>query len=133
MGGGDLDEAGREDDQDPEGARLPRRSSAAAADSSPRCTRSTWREIRLGESVAVLGVGPVGQSCVAFASLSGAGEIIAVGAPKDRLDVREANGRDARRSDLDLRPEARLDGDSRTHRRTRRRRRDRSERTRRTR
>jgi threonine dehydrogenase-like Zn-dependent dehydrogenase len=41
--------------------------------------------IRLGESVAVLGVGPVGQSIVAFASLSGAGELIAVGAPADRV------------------------------------------------
>src|ERR1043166_1468452 len=43
-------------------------------------------EVRLGESVTVLGAGPVGQSCVAFASLSGAGEIAAVGAPTDRLD-----------------------------------------------
>jgi L-iditol 2-dehydrogenase len=42
-------------------------------------------EIRLGESVAVLGVGPVGQSVVAFASLSGAGELIAIGAPDDRI------------------------------------------------
>jgi threonine dehydrogenase-like Zn-dependent dehydrogenase len=42
--------------------------------------------IRLGESVAVLGVGPVGQSIVAFASLSGAGEVIAIGAPPDRID-----------------------------------------------
>ena len=42
-------------------------------------------QIRLDESVAVLGVGPVGQSCIAFSSLSGAGEIIAVGAPNDRL------------------------------------------------
>jgi threonine dehydrogenase-like Zn-dependent dehydrogenase len=42
-------------------------------------------QIRLDESVAVLGVGPVGQSCIAFSSLSGAGEIIAVGAPTDRL------------------------------------------------
>ena len=42
-------------------------------------------ELRLGESVAVLGVGPVGQSIVAFASLSGAGEIVAIGAPDDRL------------------------------------------------
>lgn len=41
--------------------------------------------IRLDESVAVLGVGPVGQSCVAFSSLSGAGEIIAIGDPEDRL------------------------------------------------
>ena len=43
-------------------------------------------EIKLGESVAVLGVGPVGQSIVAFASLSGAGEIVAIGAPNDRLE-----------------------------------------------
>ncbi len=41
--------------------------------------------VRLGESVAVLGVGPVGQSIVAFASLSGAGEVVAIGAPDDRL------------------------------------------------
>ena len=42
-------------------------------------------EIRLGQSVAVLGVGPVGQSCIALAALSGAGEIIAVGGPGDRI------------------------------------------------
>lgn len=42
-------------------------------------------EIKLGQSVAVLGVGPVGQSIIAFASLSGAGEIIAIGAPDSRL------------------------------------------------
>jgi threonine dehydrogenase-like Zn-dependent dehydrogenase len=42
-------------------------------------------QIRLGESVAVLGVGPVGQSIIAFASLSGAGEVIGIGAPSDRL------------------------------------------------
>jgi D-arabinose 1-dehydrogenase-like Zn-dependent alcohol dehydrogenase len=41
--------------------------------------------VRLGESVAVLGVGPVGQSIVALSALSGAGEVIAVGAPDDRL------------------------------------------------
>src|SRR5918992_5344051 len=48
--------------------------------------------IQLGESVAVLGVGPVGQSMVALASLSGAGEIVAVGAPGDRLDFAERMG-----------------------------------------
>jgi threonine dehydrogenase-like Zn-dependent dehydrogenase len=42
-------------------------------------------QLRLGESVAVLGVGPVGQSAVALASLSGAGEIVAVDAVADRL------------------------------------------------
>jgi L-iditol 2-dehydrogenase len=42
-------------------------------------------EIRLGHSVAVLGVGPVGQSCVALAALSGAGELVAIGGPPERL------------------------------------------------
>ena len=42
--------------------------------------------IRLGESVAVMGVGPVGQSCVALASLAGAGEIAVVDAVDARLE-----------------------------------------------
>jgi threonine dehydrogenase-like Zn-dependent dehydrogenase len=42
-------------------------------------------EIRLGDSVVVLGAGPVGQSAIALSQLSGAGEIVAVGAPEDRL------------------------------------------------
>jgi len=42
-------------------------------------------EIRLGQSVAVLGVGPVGQSAIALSALSGAIDIIAVGGPEDRL------------------------------------------------
>lgn len=41
--------------------------------------------IRLDQSVAVLGVGPVGQSCIALARLSGAGTIVAIGAPESRL------------------------------------------------
>lgn len=49
-------------------------------------------QIRLGESVAVLGVGPVGQSAIAFASLSGAGDVIAVGAPNDRLEFSKRMG-----------------------------------------
>jgi threonine dehydrogenase-like Zn-dependent dehydrogenase len=43
--------------------------------------------IRLGSSVAVLGVGPVGQASIALASLSGAYPIIAIGAPEARLDL----------------------------------------------
>src|SRR5205814_36793 len=42
-------------------------------------------EIRLGQSVAVLGVGPVGQSVIAFSALSGAGDIVAIGDPASRL------------------------------------------------
>jgi L-iditol 2-dehydrogenase len=48
--------------------------------------------IRLGESVAVLGAGPVGQSAVALASVSGAGEIIAVDAIAARLDFAKRMG-----------------------------------------
>ncbi|HVX42161.1 MAG TPA: zinc-binding dehydrogenase [Gemmatimonadaceae bacterium] len=66
-------------------------------------------EIRLGESVAVLGVGPVGQSCVAFASLSGAGEIIAIGAPRQRLDFARRMGATAALG-LDLPASARTEG-----------------------
>lgn len=41
--------------------------------------------LRLDESVAVMGVGPVGQSAVALASLSGAGEVVAVDGVEERL------------------------------------------------
>ena len=42
-------------------------------------------EIRLDQSVVVLGAGPVGQSIAALARLSGAGEVIVIGAPDERL------------------------------------------------
>ena len=42
--------------------------------------------IRLGHSVAVLGVGPVGQAGAALAALAGAYPVIAIGAPQSRLD-----------------------------------------------
>jgi len=48
--------------------------------------------LRLGESVAVMGVGPVGQSIVALASLSGAGEVVAVDAVADRLEYARRMG-----------------------------------------
>jgi threonine dehydrogenase-like Zn-dependent dehydrogenase len=66
-------------------------------------------ELKLGESVAVLGAGPVGQSCVAFASLSGAGEVICVGAPKPRLDFARKMGATATLG-LDLPASARVEG-----------------------
>jgi len=65
-------------------------------------------EIRLGESVAVLGVGPVGQSCVAFASLSGASDVIAIGAPQARLDFAHRMGATASFG-LEIPPAERLD------------------------
>jgi L-iditol 2-dehydrogenase len=48
--------------------------------------------IRLGDSVAVLGAGPVGQSAVALAALSGAGQIVAIGAPEARLEFARRMG-----------------------------------------
>lgn len=42
-------------------------------------------EVRLGQTVVVLGAGPVGQSITALAALSGAGQVIVVGDPADRL------------------------------------------------
>lgn len=49
-------------------------------------------EIRLGQSVAVLGAGPVGQSVVALARLSGAGEVIAIDREPSRLDYARRMG-----------------------------------------
>jgi L-iditol 2-dehydrogenase len=62
--------------------------------------------ILLGESVVVLGVGPVGQSAIALAHLSGAGEIIAVGAPADRLGFSRTMGATATLG-LEISPEDR--------------------------
>lgn len=42
-------------------------------------------ELRLGESVLVLGSGPVGLSAVILARLSGAGTVLCIGAPEPRL------------------------------------------------
>jgi L-iditol 2-dehydrogenase len=63
--------------------------------------------LRLGESVAVLGAGPVGQSCVALASLSGAGELVAVDGVADRLAFAGRMGA-TRTIGLDLPREERL-------------------------
>ena len=65
-------------------------------------------DLKLGESVAVLGVGPVGQSVVAFASLSGAGEVVAIGAPDDRLAFATRMGATSVHS-LDVPPGDRLE------------------------
>ena len=51
-------------------------------------------EIKLGDSVVVLGSGPVGLSCVALASLSGACRVIVSGAPEDRLELAKGFGAD---------------------------------------
>jgi L-iditol 2-dehydrogenase len=42
-------------------------------------------DIKLGDCVVVLGAGPVGQSVTAFSSLSGANQVLVIGAPDNRL------------------------------------------------
>jgi L-iditol 2-dehydrogenase len=42
--------------------------------------------LRIGQTVAVLGVGPVGQSAIALATLGGAERVVAIGDPPSRLD-----------------------------------------------
>jgi len=49
-------------------------------------------EQQFGDTVLVLGAGPVGLSAVALASLRGAGTILCIGAPAHRLDVARAMG-----------------------------------------
>ncbi|HEY7292173.1 MAG TPA: zinc-binding dehydrogenase [Vicinamibacterales bacterium] len=51
--------------------------------------------IRLGDAVLVQGTGAVGLSAIALAKLSGAAQVIAFGAPGDRLSLATAMGADA--------------------------------------
>lgn len=50
--------------------------------------------IGLGDTVLVQGTGPVGLAAVAFSTLRGASRVIAIGAPKDRLELARAMGAD---------------------------------------
>jgi L-iditol 2-dehydrogenase len=49
-------------------------------------------DVRLGQSVAVLGAGPVGQSAAALSALAGAERVIVVGDPPSRLDFARRMG-----------------------------------------
>lgn len=51
-------------------------------------------EIPMNASVAVQGAGPVGLSAVAFARIRGAGHVVCLGAPADRLALAEKFGAD---------------------------------------
>jgi threonine dehydrogenase-like Zn-dependent dehydrogenase len=51
-------------------------------------------EVRLGDSVAVQGVGAVGLSAIALARIAGASRIVAIGAPADRLALAREMGAD---------------------------------------
>jgi L-iditol 2-dehydrogenase len=50
--------------------------------------------IRLGDRVVVLGAGPVGQSVAALSALAGAGAVIVVGGPDERLAFARRMGAD---------------------------------------
>ncbi len=65
-------------------------------------------ELRLGQNVAVLGVGPVGQSIIALSALSGAQRIFAIGDPASRLAFAERMGATDTLG-LDVDPQARRD------------------------
>ena len=52
-------------------------------------------DIKFGDTVLVLGSGPVGLSAVAFAHLRGAGRVLCIGAPAGRLSAAAAMGASA--------------------------------------
>ncbi len=52
-------------------------------------------EIRLGDSVVIQGSGPVGLNAAILAQCCGAGQVIVVGAPDNRLEAARAFGADA--------------------------------------
>ena len=64
--------------------------------------------IRLGDTVLVQGTGAVGLSAIALAKLSGAAQVIAIGAPADRLRLAHEMGADAT-LELELHAEERLE------------------------
>jgi D-arabinose 1-dehydrogenase-like Zn-dependent alcohol dehydrogenase len=64
--------------------------------------------VRLADSVLVQGTGAVGLSIVALARLSGAGLVVAIGAPGDRLNLARRMGADVTLDVTSTTPEARL-------------------------
>ena len=105
-----------------------RRTSAADAVCSRRSTSSSARSITLGDTVVVQGAGAVGMSTAALARKAGAGQVIVIGAPADRLALAQEMGAD-HVIDIDgTAPDERLQrvldltgGDRRRHRRRSRR------------
>lgn len=65
-------------------------------------------EIKLGDTVAVQGSGPVGLMAATLAKLSGAFDVIILGAPKHRLEIAEAFGIDKTINIMDLDPASRV-------------------------
>lgn len=68
----------------------------AAGCSLPTALHAIERaKVRIGDSVLVLGTGPVGLAAIALASSSGAGQVLAIGGPAARLPAASAAGADA--------------------------------------
>lgn len=65
--------------------------------------------LAMGDTVVVQGTGPVGLAAAAFAALRGAGHVMAVGAPDERLVLARALGADETLSIASLEPAARRD------------------------
>ena len=51
-------------------------------------------DVTFGDTVLVLGAGPIGLSAVAFSTLRGAAKVLCIGAPSDRLACARAMGAD---------------------------------------
>ena len=67
----------------------------AAGCGLPTATHALERaEVRLGDSVVVQGSGPVGLNAAIMAQLSGATQVIVLGAPEARLEIASAVGAD---------------------------------------
>lgn len=64
-------------------------------------------DLAMGDTVLVQGTGPVGLAAIAFARLRGAGAIVAIGAPADRLALARTFGADTTLSLTDTTPGAR--------------------------
>jgi len=76
-------------------ANLPPERFIAAGCGLPTSVHAIERaEIQLGDSVVIQGSGPVGLNAVILAQLQGAGQVIVVGAPAQRLEVARAFGAD---------------------------------------
>jgi len=76
-------------------ANLPPERFIAAGCGLPTSVHAIERaEIRLGDNVVIQGSGPVGLNAAILAQLQGAGQVIVVGAPAQRLEVARAFGAD---------------------------------------
>jgi threonine dehydrogenase-like Zn-dependent dehydrogenase len=68
------------------------------------------RPVRQGETVVVQGSGPVGIAAAIYAQLSGADQVILVGAPRSRLDAAERLGVANARLDITDHPDGEIVG-----------------------